>query len=481
MEMAKSNENLECVICNENLLDPRALPCGHSYCGPPRSCLNSIKNADGGMCCAVCRTDHCLQPNDIKPLYGIRDYIHESVRKKMTKTIFLPCFVHKNKECTFWCNTCRTMICDECFDDKHEDHSTRRLKKHLIKTIEEKFGKSLKEGISLYRDDLHYKFQSQNSELERLKLRVAEMELGISVIQKQIEVLDDYSEISSGGFDDTGYESFLLFSLSKLDLAHVESTHHADRSQEANSMKYRIERGSQTLEKNEKVSKSTQSVDETMKNTKSTQSEISEFCLSSGATCNEVLPNSSVSDEGALNVSSPVENMATSSGACLFSASELVETSSGRLQNCPCSGEHKLDPPLNGPFTLLAQLDVEQRNPLRIRNSDSLIIYPYQFCISVELLKHIFQRNESILRFDVNCRHVEIEMDELLPAAAFQYVLTLQNNKHERSRRKEGLWEYPQHKQLFWYTVTYSEFLNPFNGWIDDEDNVITFALELKL
>ena len=28
-------DDLECVVCNEPLCDPRALPCGHCYCGPP--------------------------------------------------------------------------------------------------------------------------------------------------------------------------------------------------------------------------------------------------------------------------------------------------------------------------------------------------------------------------------------------------------------------------------------------------------------
>ena len=113
--MATGSEDLECVICNDNLVDPRALPCGHSYCGPPRLCLSALKNDQGGMRCAVCRTDHNLRYEDIKPLYGIRDYL-----LKGSATLDIPCPSHANKECTLWWNDCHLMICVDCIEIEHE-------------------------------------------------------------------------------------------------------------------------------------------------------------------------------------------------------------------------------------------------------------------------------------------------------------------------------------------------------------------------
>ena len=124
--MARANEPLECVIGNEALVDPRALPCGHCYCGPPRLCLNSMESSDCDVIkCAVCRTDHRLKVSDIKPLYGIREYFQSQTTVKL---VLVPCSVHNSEECVFWCSTCEVKICERCFEVEHDEHSMRRLK-----------------------------------------------------------------------------------------------------------------------------------------------------------------------------------------------------------------------------------------------------------------------------------------------------------------------------------------------------------------
>ena len=67
-------QGLDCVVCHEAYRDPRALPCGHSYCGPPRVCLKSLEIERNKMTCAICRSNFDLNAEDIKPLYGIRDF-----------------------------------------------------------------------------------------------------------------------------------------------------------------------------------------------------------------------------------------------------------------------------------------------------------------------------------------------------------------------------------------------------------------------
>ena len=139
--MAGSSDFLDCVICNESLFDPRALPCGHSYCGPPRPCLKAMEVSCGGLCCAICRMEHNLRSEDIKPLYGIRDFFQRSENVSQ-----LPCSIHFAKNYSLWCNNCQVMICDECFDD-HDGPVVRKLKKYLVEKIESKLGKPLIEGL----------------------------------------------------------------------------------------------------------------------------------------------------------------------------------------------------------------------------------------------------------------------------------------------------------------------------------------------
>ena len=167
--MASDYDEIECVICNESLIDPRALPCGHCYCGSPRDCLNSLKNDTGGLRCAICRVDHNLKAESIKPLYGIRDWFQGTSK---TKAPSLPCAWHENMECTFWCNSCNVMICASCFEYQHDGHAMRGLRKYLVGKIETLFRKSLFDGIVECR-------KSQNLYgIKRVKVSGAEIENG---------------------------------------------------------------------------------------------------------------------------------------------------------------------------------------------------------------------------------------------------------------------------------------------------------------
>ena len=168
-------EELECVICNESLVDPRALPCGHSFCGPPRPCLTGLKSLTGGICCAVCRVDHPHQP-----LYGIRDYL----LKKQTNPD-IPSSAHTSNECTFWCNDCETMICVDCTEDEHDGHFVRNLKKHLIAKVESLFGITWRDGIVNYREALWKMMASGRVELEKMKLQMERTEKELHAIQLQ--------------------------------------------------------------------------------------------------------------------------------------------------------------------------------------------------------------------------------------------------------------------------------------------------------
>ena len=58
---ASDASGLECSICTDFLENPHALPCGHSFCGPPKNCLEGVNYG---------QTSTIL---DLKPLYGVKD------------------------------------------------------------------------------------------------------------------------------------------------------------------------------------------------------------------------------------------------------------------------------------------------------------------------------------------------------------------------------------------------------------------------
>ena len=134
--MASSSvSGFDCPICTEVLLDPRALPCGHSFCGPPRICLDGIKIKDNNenffqlskTKCAVCNALFEMDVADLKPLYGIRDALKDvAIAKPERRSINQkgqPC-VH-TKGPLFWCDDCSFKLCLTCFEKSHSGHVIR--------------------------------------------------------------------------------------------------------------------------------------------------------------------------------------------------------------------------------------------------------------------------------------------------------------------------------------------------------------------
>ena len=193
---ARSVDSLECVICNEDLLDPRPLPCGHSYCALPRPCLASLQYQNGRLRCAVCRADHNLKAEDIKPLYGIRDYLQGNANAELKTSCRFPCPIHPNKDFTFWCTKCNVTVCDDCIQELHDDHPVRSLKNYLIGKIETKFSKPFDQGIAEYKEDLEQQIHSTEAELDDGRLEVQQIEFRLSALSHQKDLLDQYSDIS---------------------------------------------------------------------------------------------------------------------------------------------------------------------------------------------------------------------------------------------------------------------------------------------
>ena len=202
--MAHNFANLECAISNESLLDPRALPCGHSYCGPPRKCLTAMENSQGGLCCAICRTDHNLKADDIKPLYGIRDYFPNSLGKTAPRRPRIPCSMHKNLECTFWCNSCNVMICVSCFEPEHDGHSVRSLKTYLVGQVESIFGAPFRQRISEWRESLEKLISFKKSQFE-------EVEKDLKTAQKLRDEIDDCLKVETMTFPRARMKPFCSF------------------------------------------------------------------------------------------------------------------------------------------------------------------------------------------------------------------------------------------------------------------------------
>ena len=131
--------NMECPVCHDPLLDPRALPCGHSYCPTPKNCLNYLQNNPGILTCSICRAEHRISISSLKPLYGIRDVLQTANQGPLFKppncdNIFC------SKVVSFWCKNCKTAICEDCLEANHGSHLIVSFKTYLKREVKQKMG-----------------------------------------------------------------------------------------------------------------------------------------------------------------------------------------------------------------------------------------------------------------------------------------------------------------------------------------------------
>ena len=138
----------ECSICTDFLDDPRQLPCGHCYCGPHKPCLEILKN-ESLYRCAICKIDHQIIIEDLKPMYGLRDFLEEQqdvteeALKKVPGTLF--CSEHPKFPVKFWCKNCECTMCIECSDDDlHSDHDFISFSKNIKSIVNSACCKILK-------------------------------------------------------------------------------------------------------------------------------------------------------------------------------------------------------------------------------------------------------------------------------------------------------------------------------------------------
>ena len=169
-KMLSSSKLPQCPICRQVMDDPRQLPCGHSYCGPPKKCL-LILNSNDRLLCAMCKIEHKMVIHSLKPMYGIREVLKElkqtaeAVTSKKTSSDGFYCLDHPKFPITLWCKTCQETMCGNCVDcDKHLDHQFVSFNQNLKKILQEQVAKRT------YERENH--MRAVESEIMKMKLRI---------------------------------------------------------------------------------------------------------------------------------------------------------------------------------------------------------------------------------------------------------------------------------------------------------------------
>ncbi|CAF0993457.1 unnamed protein product [Rotaria sordida] len=136
-------ELLQCPVCLTPFIEPRLLPCGHTYCD---ECLNRLmQNNNDVVTCPECRKQH-LVPDDgvFPPNFVVRNLLDEQAMSTCSR-LMTPGNLSLNTSATAKCTTCETfaplrlcrhcnfMVCDRClrahrYDSNNQDEHYKRSK-----------------------------------------------------------------------------------------------------------------------------------------------------------------------------------------------------------------------------------------------------------------------------------------------------------------------------------------------------------------
>ena len=147
--MVNHFNSLECAVCKDILFDPRALPCGHIFCGSGRDCLKSLET-ETSITCAICRSSVDMKTSDVKPLYAVREFLETTFHANAGETF---CEKHNGHSFNLCCTDCEVMVCSSCIECDHDRHAIRSLKKYFD-DVTESFDRKFPNSASQFCHDM---------------------------------------------------------------------------------------------------------------------------------------------------------------------------------------------------------------------------------------------------------------------------------------------------------------------------------------
>ncbi|XP_078661214.1 E3 ubiquitin-protein ligase TRIM32-like [Branchiostoma floridae x Branchiostoma belcheri] len=127
---------LSCSICLDLFTRPKVLPCQHTFC---QDCLLNHAGRGGTLRCPICRRQVRLPPQGVA---GLPDnYLVTSLCERLQNQATLSeetreqpqsgnrCSSHPSEVLKQFCKQCQIPICEQCFEETHDDHLTTTIKK----------------------------------------------------------------------------------------------------------------------------------------------------------------------------------------------------------------------------------------------------------------------------------------------------------------------------------------------------------------
>ncbi|XP_019613545.1 PREDICTED: tripartite motif-containing protein 3-like [Branchiostoma belcheri] len=130
-------EELSCSICLELFTRPKVLPCGHIFC---QDCLHDLASRQLPLLCPICRRQVRPPPQGFAGLPDSHIIASMCERLQQQATLFEEtreqqpqsanrCSSHPSEVLKQFCKQCQIPICEQCFEEAHDDHLTTTIKK----------------------------------------------------------------------------------------------------------------------------------------------------------------------------------------------------------------------------------------------------------------------------------------------------------------------------------------------------------------
>lgn len=120
-------KNLTCAVCLEVFVNPKFLPCHHTYCA---ECIADLSRRRPGkpFKCPSCRKEVTLPPGGVEALQN-NFYIKQEDLDNASRGIVdvTKCTLHAQQILDMYCSDCDQLVCFKCVWTKHKDHNMKDL------------------------------------------------------------------------------------------------------------------------------------------------------------------------------------------------------------------------------------------------------------------------------------------------------------------------------------------------------------------
>ncbi|XP_068056296.1 tripartite motif-containing protein 59 [Anomalospiza imberbis] len=135
--MEQLEEELTCPICCDTFVEPRVLPCSHTFCGP---CLRGLPQPGPGLRCPSCRALVAVPAAGLEALpinFALKAVIEKCQQEERAGARAGMCRAHPRQPLNIYCLQDRRLVCGQCLTvGKHRGHAIDDLQSAYRKARE---------------------------------------------------------------------------------------------------------------------------------------------------------------------------------------------------------------------------------------------------------------------------------------------------------------------------------------------------------